>query len=48
MTDLEMKEAIEQWGKNQWGEYYSDPTEEDLSLMISLIQFVVTYVPIKG
>lgn len=48
MTDKELKEAIEEWGRNQWGDDYVDPSEEDLSLMISLIQFVITYVAIKG
>lgn len=36
-----MKQAIIDWGKQQWGEHYIDATEEDLLLMISLIQFVM-------
>lgn len=36
-----IKNAIEDWGRQQWKEDYADPDEYDLALMLSLIYFVL-------
>lgn len=36
-----IKQAVEDWGRQQWGQDYVDPSEYDLALMLSLIYFVL-------
>lgn len=36
-----IKQAIEDWGKEQWKEDYVEPSEYDFALMLSLIYFVL-------
>ena len=36
-----IKQAIEDWGRQQWKEDYVEPSEYDLALMLSLIYFVL-------
>jgi len=41
MNNDKLKQAIEEWGKQQWGDHYVEPMDDDLVLMISLIEFVM-------